>query len=93
MAVFSPASQNTPTRLRIDQVPLSIKGISGERVTFLAKGASKTSTPHVKNLTPASTDKQAIDHSKYVAMQVKYKIKNTYIFLTPLVFFQYMSGK
>jgi hypothetical protein len=92
VAVFSPDSQNTPTRLRIDQVPLSIKGISGERVTYVAKGTSKTATTHVKNLTVADSDTQAVDRTKYSAMQVKFKIKKTDIFRTPLVFFMYLSA-
>ena len=64
VAVFSPDSQHTPTRLRIDQVPLSIKGISGERVTYVAKGTSKTATTHVKNLSVADSDTQAVDRTK-----------------------------
>ena len=90
VAVFSPDSQNTPTRLRIDQVPLSIKSISGERVTYVAKGTSKTATTHVKNLTVADSDTQAVDRTKYSAMQVKFKIKKTDIFRTPQVFFMYL---
>jgi hypothetical protein len=58
----------------------------------MAKGASKTATTDVKNLTPASSDKQAVDRTKYGAMQVKFKITKTDIFRTPQVFFMYMSA-
>ena len=91
-AVFSPESSNTPTKLRIDQVPLYIQGMSGDRIEYIAHGSDKVVSTDKKNLLAVADDYQPIDRSKYAAMQKKFKLKPSDIFKTPSVFFLYMSA-
>ena len=55
-AVFSPESSNTPTKLRIDQVPLYIQGMSGDRIEYKAHGSDKVVSTDKKNLLAVADD-------------------------------------